>query len=350
MRVLVVRLTALGDVARTVEAAWALAAAGHKVEWVVEEQFVTLLQALPFVENIYPLPRRQWLKKLKNPFVIPAILKEGMDILLDLRDRRFAAAFDFQGNFRSGVVTFLSGARRRVGFAHRGTYEAASLFYTKRVRLPRRKLHRVIQLFALLRPFGITPPRTPPPISIQPQFLRSVEEFLYQHKALGKPLVVMHPGVSGFGAYKRWEARRYGELALRLKERFGVFVALTWAGAEYETALVAARASKDAAVVAPRFPDIRFLLALLRRASLLVAADTGPAHLAALLRTPTVTLFGPKDPHIYRPWGWGKVVTADVPCRPCNKRKCKDPICMRSITVDMAYQACASVLDYLLSR
>jgi len=350
MRVLVVRLTALGDVARAAEAAWALAAAGHKVEWVVEEQFAAFLQALPFVENIYPLPRRRWLKNLKNPFMIPAVLKEGADLLLDLRDRRFAAAFDFQGNFRSGMVTFLSGARRRVGFAHRATYEAASLFYTKRVRLPRRRLHRVMQSFALLRPFGITPPQTPPPVSIQPQFLRSAEEFLYQHKALGKPLVVMHPGVSGFGAYKRWEARRYGELALRLKERFGVFVALTWAGAEYETALVAARASKDAAVVAPRFPDIRSLLALIRRASLLVAADTGPAHLAALLRTPTVTLFGPKDPQIYRPWGPGEVVTADVPCRPCNKRKCKDPICMRSITVDMVYQACVSVLAPLLSQ
>ena len=345
MRVLVVRLTALGDVARTAEAAWALASSGHSVEWVVEEEFASLVEALPFVGNVFALPRRRLTRRLKNPASIPAILKEALEVMLDLRDRRYDVACDFQGNFRSGFVTFTSGARRRLGFSPAATYEAASLFYTKKLALPNPRPHKVAQLLLLARAAGAAIPNHPPPVRIDPAYTAPVEEFLYQHRALNRPLVVLHPGVSGFGAYKRWPAERYGRLAAMLRRAHGdVFVTLTWAGEEYDLAMRAARASGDAAVVAPRLNDLRSLMALLARATLVVGSDTGPIHLAALLRRPTVTIFGPKDERIYRPIGEGEVVTADVPCRPCRKRRCEDPVCIRNITVERVFEACSRML------
>lgn len=352
------RLTALGDVARAAEAAWALAEAGHEVEWLVEEEFASLVRALPFIGNLFVLPRRRWTRRLKNPFSFPIVAKDMFSLILDLHDRRFDAACDIQGNFRSALLTFLSGARMRIGFSAASVYEAASFFYTRTVVLPSRRIHRVVRAFLLLRELGVSPPSSPPPVQIDKTFVKMVEEFLYQHRALDKPLIVIHPGVSGFGGYKRWSPERFGRLAEMLRKERGAFVAVTWAGDEYDLAIRCARASNDAAVVTPKLSDLRHLMALLARASLVIAVDTGPLHLAALLRRPTVALFGPKDEHIYRPWGPGEIVTSPVPCRPCRKRRCRHPICMNLIKVESVFDVCMRVLQnstpfeekHLLSR
>jgi ADP-heptose:LPS heptosyltransferase len=154
-----------------------------------------------------------------------------------------------------------------------------------------------------------------------------------------RSFLVLHPGTSGFGSFKRWPAGRFGELA-RLRAQEGVAVAVTFAPSERALAEEVVRASGGRAVPLES-PDLTFLAEVLRRSRGLVAADTGPLHLAALLGVPLLGLFGPKDPAVYGPYGRradGTVgplpvlVREDVACRPCRLRRCADPICMRTIS------------------
>ena len=84
-----------------------------------------------------------------------------------------------------------------------------------------------------------------------------------------------------------------------------------------------------------------------------VAGDTGPLHLAALVGTPLLGLYGPKDPEVYGPYGLGSngragllpVLTQDdVACRPCTLRRCADPLCMRTLEPERVYWAVREIL------
>ena len=100
-------------------------------------------------------------------------------------------------------------------------------------------------------------------------------------------------------------------------------------------------------------PSLAVLAGVIERAALFVAADTGPLHLAALLGTPLLGLFGPKDPELYGPYGVRPdgtpgllpVLTQDdVACRPCTLRRCSDPLCMRTMEPERVFQAARAVI------
>jgi ADP-heptose:LPS heptosyltransferase len=99
-------------------------------------------------------------------------------------------------------------------------------------------------------------------------------------------------------------------------------------------------------------PELGVLGELIRHARLYVGADTGPTHLAALAGTPVVSLFGPKDPTVYGPWGRRRdgspgvlttVTRSDCACRPCGLRRCGDPICMTGLPPEDVLKAAKSL-------
>jgi ADP-heptose:LPS heptosyltransferase len=157
------------------------------------------------------------------------------------------------------------------------------------------------------------------------------------HRPAERGLRDLHPGTSGFGGFKRWPPRFLP--ADRLAERG---LPVTYGPGEEE---LVARVRGGARTDPTPLPtsSLAALAEAIRRASVFVAADTGPLHVAAAVGTPLVGLFGPKDPAIYGPVGSSPttaapgplpvVVAADVPCRPVLRR-CPEPVCMSSIEVD----------------
>ena len=124
------------------------------------------------------------------------------------------------------------------------------------------------------------------------------------------------------------------ELAAWLRERTGWPSLVTWTPGEEALAESVAAASRGAARVSPAWTRLGELTHLLDLAGLVVGADTGPTHLAAAQGTPTVALFGPKDPALYAPFGESvAVVWNRVSCSPCTLRFCPDPICMSTMSV-----------------
>ena len=150
--------------------------------------------------------------------------------------------------------------------------------------------------------------------------------------------VLLHPGTSGFGAFKRWPADRYAAVARRLRDD-GRAVAVTHGPGEEELAAAVQRAC-GRPLPRLRPPSLRVLAEVIRGAGCFVAADTGPLHLAALVGTPLLGLFGPKDPAVYGPYGVRAdgnpgllpvLTQGDVACRPCSLRRCPNPLCMRTL-------------------
>ncbi len=162
--------------------------------------------------------------------------------------------------------------------------------------------------------------------------------------------VVAHAG-SHNGESKRWPASSFAVLAHRLAED-GVPTVLVGSSEESDLARAVAE-SGDAVSIAGR-TSIPELVAVLRRASLIVSGDSGPLHIATALGVPAVAIYGPTDPAINGPIAWHgqpvQVLRRDIVCSPCYSVRVRaecplgDPICMRLVTPTEVYEAVSSLL------
>lgn len=278
-----------------------------RVGWLVEDRFKGLLEGHPEIDTLHVYERR----RARVPWALVRFARE-------LRRERYDIALDLQGNLKSGFLARLAGARRTLGLDAPLAREGNRFFVRERVTPPGG--HRLLAYLALVERAigkGVTAPAT---------VVASGE----RHGAL-----VLHPGVSRFGAFKRWPAAAFADLADRLAARLDAPVILTIGPGERADAdAVRGRMRHPAAIAEPK--GLRALADLLRGARLFVASDTGPAHIAAALGVPTLTLFGPKDPEVMAPVGpRARALRAGVRCSPCALRSCPDPVCMTTLPVDL---------------
>jgi lipopolysaccharide heptosyltransferase I len=347
-RVLIVRLTALGDVVNALPALAALRQmlpTAH-IAWAVEPPLDQLLRGHPALNQIIPVPRGRWQQALRSPLRWPAVWREFREVKRQLRHGKFDVALDIQGNLRSALIASFSHARYRIGFAPPHARELSYLIDNLHVVLPPRKVHRVEQAMRLLACLGDVPPEPEPFVPIGRGDRNLVREF-FERSFRGPGLVaVLHPGVSRFGRYKQWPEPRYAELADLLAQRLGIRSLLTWGPGEREMAERIAAQAGSQPVVGPQIASIKQLAALIQRADLFISADSGPSRLAWALGTPLVAIFGPKDPAIYGPHsGPFRVVERELPCRPCRRRTCADPQCVAAISPEEVYRAARDLIQ-----
>jgi heptosyltransferase-1 len=325
-RVLLVRLSAIGDIVHTLPAASALAGAGHEVVWAVQPRGRPLVDGNPAVALSVGIPAR-------SPFRPQAISRA----ITELRAARVGIALDLQGLWKSGLWARASGARRRIGFTGAARRERlSSLLLTERLVLPDGIRHVIDKNLALLRALGISAVgRRDFPL---PPFEREAGRIDRELAALGveRP-VLLHPG--GGWSSKLWPAEAYGELASRLARR-QIPALVTWGPGEEALAERVVQASGGTAIVVSNASLLEFA-ALARRARALVAADTGPLHLACAVGAPAVALFGPTDPARNGPWNPADLVVSRRPaCFPCHRRDCAiHRQVMAGIPVDEVEQA-----------
>jgi len=347
-RILIVRLSALGDVVHVLPLLDALRRArpDAHIGWLVEEASSSLLADHPQIDRLWVAPRRlseRWLRRGR----VGAVAGLWTPLLRDLRAARYEVSIDAQCNFRSSLLARLSGAPRRVGFAPPFTKEQAHWLLTDRVKPPPHQQLKVERNLELLRPFGIDAQGARARLAI-PDAARSAACSF--RAGLGAAYVVaLHPGVSGFGAFKRWAPESYAALARRLYAERGARCIVTWGPGERELAQGIARDADGVAEVAPETASILDLAALFEACDAVVGSDTGPVHLAAALGAPVVALYGPKDPAVYAPWDGrtgaaATTVWKRVHCSPCGLRRCDDVICMPAIEVEDVVAAVCGTL------
>ena len=305
---LLVRLSAIGDVVHTLPVAAALHARGWRATWLVEPAARPLLEGNPAVARVVVAPpaRASW------PGPMRATVRE-------LRGARPDVALDLQGLWKSAAWARLSGARRVIGFGPRWRREPLSvLLVREQVALGAEAVHVVDKNLALLSALGLDA-RGLREFPLPPSETESMRvATALEHEGLGE-FAVLNPG--GGWVSKLWPAESFGRVAQGLQER-GLAAVVTWGPGEEKLAESVVAASEGAARCS--FPTTLLEFAeLARRARVVVAADTGPLHLACAVRAPVVGIFGPTDPARNGPWGPGDLAVRRRPlCAPCHRHRC----------------------------
>jgi lipopolysaccharide heptosyltransferase I len=328
-RYLVVRLTALGDILHTVPAVAALRAAHRsaRIDWVVDRKWAPILEGSPAINHVIPFDRRS----------VPGALI----CMRRLRRNFYDCAIDFQGLYKSSVITMASGAPRRIGFDRGWAREgAAALLYTERV-TP--KGQHVTELnYSLAERAGASRPSSPEyPLRVPAGGASSIRARLGELGVAG--YVVVGPG--GSWRAKCWPPERYGEFCRELEKRSDLrVVVIQGPGEESLVGQVCAAAAPARPVVIRS--TIEELMGLLAHARCMVAADSGPLHLAAALGTAVVGLYGPTDPARNGPFVPGAVMISQArPEEISYKRRATYSPAMLRISVSQVVGAAISCLQ-----
>ncbi len=288
MRVVLVRLSALGDIVH----AWPLAEAllaerpDLRLTWVVEEPFRFLVEGHPAVDVALTINTRGWRRA-------PLSSRTRTEVAR-LRSRfgelRPELAIDPQGVLKSAVVTRWSSAAARVGLARPWRRELiAGWAYTTTLPGSASDPHVVATNLELVRAVG----GTPPPHAVPPDgsWLRDRLQGIAPPSAVAGGCAVLVPGAGS--PRKLLPVATLAEVAHGIVE-IGLEVVVVWGPGERDRAEAVAAAAGDGVAVAPP-TDLGQLTLLLDGARVVVGGDTGPVHLAASLGVPTVALFNATD-------------------------------------------------------
>ncbi|MGH9714273.1 MAG: glycosyltransferase family 9 protein [Candidatus Acidiferrales bacterium] len=322
LRFLLVRLGSLGDIVHALPAAAALRDTfpDARIDWVVDQKWKRSLEGNPDLNELIVLDR-------STAGGIAATIRK-------LRDPQYTCAIDFQALYKSALLSFASGAPRRIGFRSSYAREGfAALLYTDR--LNPRGAHKVEHNLTLVEHAGARPgtPRFPLAIRKEDEDLVTRELSAYDLR----DFFVLNPG--GGWVSKCWPAERYGELHRKLNERHGWRgVVTSGPGEESMAARVIAASGKTPPIALAL--GLGPLFALLRRAKVVVSADTGPLHLASALGAPLVGLFGPTDPARNGPYSPGGIVVRNARYSETTYgRGASYSPAMLSITADQVFDA-----------
>ena len=344
-RILIVRMSSLGDILMALPTAVALRRAfpSAYLGWVVDEPFAALMSRVKEIDEVFvsPIPNGGKSRWTDLPRV-PAILTEFRALSRTLRQRRFDVVLEMQALLRSGVTAYFSRAPERIGFAD-VRREMSFLFVNRRV-CPNGR-HDVDRYLTMAEVLGAPRSRAIWPELTWPED-EAVADTLLQTVPTGHPLIALNPGASA--SYRRWPAERFVQAAARIHQRHAVgFVVV---GSTAESGLcqrVCDQASVPITNLAGR-TSLPQLAAVLRRCTCMLTADTGPMHLAVAVGTRVVALMGPTDPALTGPYGSQHVLLdAGAGRRPTGRwgqHTCHDPALLRRVTAREAAGAVCAVL------
>jgi len=337
-RFLLIRLSSIGDVlhctpvARTLKQAFP---AAH-ITWVVGQGPAGLLEANPFIDEIYVWPREKWEDHMRHGRFTEA-WKLWQQLRFDLRARNFDVALDVHGLFLSGMVAVASGAKRRIGLAN--TRELNSLFMTETAPAAEDETHIIQRYLSILQPFGIKPSTYNMTLEVTKRDEAFAAQFLAQSGVTPEHCLIALVPATTWEA-KNWPPEYFAALANELGQHSVVM--LCGGPADRQLAQQVLKQTEVTVIDAVGRTSLSQLAALLAKATVVIAGDTGPLHMAVAMGIPTVSIFGPTNPERFGPLGGNhSILQADLSCRTCYKTKCrlKHQQCMKVILPKQVMQA-----------
>ena len=308
-RILIVRPSALGDVCRTVPVLATLRRAypDAAIEWVVQDEFAVAIRAHPDLDEAVPFPRARFAHWWRSP----RVARELALWLLELRRRCYDLVIDSQGLGRSGLITWATGARRRVG--PRWAREFGWLGYTVRHSRPAAP-HTVDQMISLLVAEGLEP------VYDMRLYVEDADRLWWQRtrRALscGGPYAVCAP--TSRWPSKRWPPEHWAQLVGPLVARGFRRVVLVGAPAERGQVKGIAEAAGEPVLDLVGATTLGRTMAVIASAGLVVANDSAPLHMAVGFDRPCLGLYGPTDPAEVGPFRRPTAVLRAAPGRPVS--------------------------------
>jgi heptosyltransferase-1 len=337
-RLLIVRLSAMGDVLHTLPAVASLRAvlAQTHFGWVLEERWADLVACASVnvggirravVDQVHVVNLKHWRQSLTSR----RTWQDAVGSIQGLRSAAYDVAVDFQGAVRSSLVARLSGAPTIFGFAE-PRENAASMFYTTTVLA--QGTHIIQQNLWLASAVANQPLRVFPL-----EFTCSDIDTRCSGNLTGA-YAILNPG-AGWEA-KQWPPERYGEVAQRLASQLGLRCFINIGPGEEALWRAAQAASGGAAEPISWSPPE--LVNLVRGARLFIGGDTGPMHLAAAMGIPVVAIFGPTDPARTGPFGTRSIVLRNPHSRTTLSHESSPDQAMLEISTDDVVSAAIDLL------
>ncbi|MGA2621736.1 MAG: glycosyltransferase family 9 protein [Thermoguttaceae bacterium] len=329
-RILIVRLSAIGDVIHTMPVACALRERFPecRLTWVAEERAGEVLQHHAALDDLILL-RHGWLKR---PLTVWRLRRR-------LRAIRPEIAIDAQGLTRSAIVAWLSGAGRRIAPGGIFARELSPWLNTELVAAD--DLHAVDRGLKLLVPLGIESPAVRFQVP-DPPAERAAAEAILGAAGLGAGFILIVPA-AGWPS-KLWPAERYAAVAAQAGRRLRLPSLVMWGNAEEQSRArhIVAGAEGFARLAPP--VTLLELAALARRATFCLGSDTGPLHLAAAVGTRCIGLYGPWPAEKHGPYGPGHITVQKMVFQGSTRqRRHAPPIYMEAIDVASVLAACQRV-------
>lgn len=327
----IIRLSSLGDIIHTLPAFHSLRRhfPDAKISWIAEPAGAALLKSFPSIDQILVFD-------LKSPRGLPAKFLALIRFLRRWR-RQFDLVIDFQGLLKSAGLTFLLRGIR-FGFGARNAREPlAALFYSRRAGHFPEERHVILKNMHLLSLAGISddtleyPSRPGGPSE-------SLNGFLMQNHLDDKNWIILNVG--GGWPSKILSEGQWLQIAVGLKVDHQVV--MLW-GNEKERETAAAVSRQAGVLIAP-FMDFNDLICFIARAPLIVSGDTLALHVADMVRTPAVGIFGPSSPWRNGPLFPGsRVVFRRLGCSFCYRRQCDTMKCLRDIATEDIIEAAKEI-------
>ena len=321
-RILIIKPSAIGDIVHALPAAARLRRLWPQahLSWLATPACAGLLEGHPMIDQVILFDRRgmaRWWRSWRSASAVRALSRR-------LKEGRFDLVVDLQGLFRSGYLAFKTGAPVRVGLA--SAREGAGLFYTHAIDDSPADRHAIDRCLDVTRALGCPDGPVEFVFGVNDADRSAAAEMV---KGIGR-FAALLPGTNW--STKRWPAAHFAELARLLRERLGLQSVVAGGGDAAELAGLI-----PGAVNLAGRTTLNQLTALLERADLVVANDSGPMHIASALGRPLVALFGPTHPVRTGPYGRpDTVLRLAMPCAPCYSRSCCHQSCLRWLTAEQA--------------
>ena len=258
-----------------------------EIHLLAPEELAPLFQHLPWLNRVWPMPRRRG----------RASLIELWPLLQALRRERFDRSVDFASNDRGAILSRIIGARQRLGWNERGGFFGRRFCYNCRVVPPPGELHESRRLAHLLSGWQIPPPVSlAAEIAADPELARAAQALLPLDQA-----VICH--VASSQPRKEWPLAHWAEFYRLATARGWRIVFTTACGARESGLMLELKRLVPEAFILPELARLPLFLAVLARARVFISGDTGPLHFAAGLGVSTISLFGPTSPARWAPAG-----------------------------------------------
>jgi predicted lipopolysaccharide heptosyltransferase III len=334
-KVLVVRLRSIGDTVLATPSLFALKRflPNAQIDILVEDWVAPVLDHHPHVDNVIALERGGFMTRAR--------------VARELRAVNYDVVYNLHGGTTATFLTRATGARHRVGFK---SYQYGQL-HNHQAPSPlllwqQQKTHSVEQQLALLGWTGVPVtdrPRTS--LGISPKAAETVERLLDVAELSGQNIALIHPAAAF--ATKQWAVEKFARVVEFLAERGITSVAIA---APNEQALLEELRSETSVKLVTFALSLPEVTALAARSQLFVGNDSGIAHIAAAVGTPSVVVFGSSNIAHWSPWNSGpaEVVFEEMPCQPCHGYFCEQfaqPECILRVPVTRVTAA----IDRLLS-
>ncbi len=346
MKILIIRLTAIGDVLRVLPALNCIREniPDAEIHWLVEDKASSALHGHPQIDRLII-----WERKKLSGFLKSRSLKDAAVYVLSffkqLVDESYDTVFDFHGILKSGIFSGSTLAPRRFGFSRKDSREGNFLFNTEFCVLPDKRINRVERNMKLIEKAGLKNFGLKAVFPVSEKDISFARNFYLKNNLSDFRVFSVYPGSSSVASYKRWNPAKYVELCNKLNSKFRSKSLILWGPGEEQLAVKIASDIKDS-VLSP-MTSLGELAALISLSSLFIGGDTGPMHIAWLLGVPTAAIFCPTDPLINCPPEGSRSIFfhPDIHCAPCRIKNCLKGLCIEAVTTDIVFDGIVRLLS-----